>query len=166
MEIDYLTTCGECGQQFDDYTGLSHHLGQSHKGLTRKEYYDRYLKKPGDGVCALCGRETKFTDRLNRGYYAHCSKKCTANDTKTVSRRKATSLELHGSEGYNNHEQTSRTKLERYGDPNYANGDQIRATKKERYGIQGFNNPEKRKATKLEKYGAANFVNPEKCART
>ena len=166
MEIDYLTTCGECGQQFDDYTGLSHHLGQSHKGLTRKEYYDRYLKKPGDGVCVLCGRETKFTDRLNRGYYTHCSKKCTANDAKTVSKRKATSLELHGSEGYNNHEQTSRTKLERYGDPNYANGDQIRATKKERYGIQGFNNPEKRKATKLEKYGAANFVNPEKCART
>ena len=166
MEIDYLTTCGECGQQFDDYTGLSHHLGQSHKGLTRKEYYDRYLKKPGDGVCVLCGRETKFTDRLNRGYYTHCSKKCTANDAKTVSKRKATSLELHGSEGYNNHEQTSRTKLERYGDPNYANGDQIRATKKERYGIQGFNNPEKRKATKLEKYGATNFVNSEKCAQT
>lgn len=166
MTIDYLTTCGLCNQSFKDYTGLSHHLGQSHKGFTRKEYYDRFLKKPGDGVCILCGGPTKFSDRLNRGYFTHCSKKCTANDGKTVTKRKATSLELYGSEGYNNHEQTSRTKLERYGDANYANGDRIRATKKERYGIQGYNNPEKRKTTKLVKYGASNFVNAEKCAQT
>lgn len=166
MEINYLTTCGECGQQFADYIGLSHHLGQRHKGLSRKEYYDRFLKKPDEGKCVLCGNPTKFSDRLNRGYYIHCSQKCTANDKNTVGKRKATNLKLHGSECYNNHGKTACTKLERYGDPNYANGDRIRATKYERYGMQGFNNPEKRKATKLKKYGASNFVNPEKCART
>ena len=166
MGIDYLTTCGVCGQKFSTYTGLSHHLSQNHKDVTRKDYYDKFLKKPDDGKCVVCGLPTKFSDRLNRGYYTHCSKKCTANDTGTVTKRKATSLELYGSEGYNNHEQTSKTKLERYGDANYANGDQIKATKKARYGKEGYNNPEKRKATKLVKYGATNYVNTEKCAQT
>lgn len=78
MTIDYLTTCGICNRPFSTYTGLSHHLGQEHKGITRKEYYDRFLKKPGEGICARCGKPTKFSDRLNRGYYAHCSQKCTA----------------------------------------------------------------------------------------
>lgn len=166
MEIDYLTTCGVCGQKFSTYTGLSHHLSQNHKDVTRKDYYDKFLKKPDEDKCVVCGLPTKFSDRLNRGYYTHCSPKCTANDTGTVTKRKATSLKLYGSEGYNNHEQTNKTKLERYGDANYANGDQIKATKKARYGKQGYNNPEKRKATKLVKYGATNYVNSEKCAQT
>ena len=161
-----LNKCQICGKTFKGYVGLSKHLPQMHPDVTFQEYYDKYLRQPGEGVCPVCGKPTKFSGRLNRGYYSHCSKKCTANDNGTVAKRKATSLELYGSEGYNNHEQTSKTKLERYGDANYANGDQIRATKKERYGIAGFNNPEKRKLTKLEKYGASNYVNTERCAQT
>jgi hypothetical protein len=166
MTID-LTTCKICGKgPFKNYAGLSKHLYQMHREVTNKDYYDAYIKQPDEGLCVLCGRPTQFSGRLNRGYYAHCSQKCTANDKKVVDQRKATNLELHGSEGYNNHEQTSATKLERYGNANYANGDQIRATKLERYGIAGFNNPEQRRLTKLKMYGATNFVNPEKCART
>ena len=166
MTID-LTTCKICGKgPFKNYAGLSKHLYQMHREVTNKDYYDAYIKQPDEGLCVLCGRPTQFSGRLNRGYYTHCSQKCTANDKKVVDQRKATNLELHGSEGYNNHEQTSATKLAKYGDANYANGDQIRATKLERYGIAGFNNPEKRKLTKLKLYGATNFVNSEKAART
>lgn len=161
-----LNKCQICGKTFKGYVGLSKHLPQMHPDVTFQEYYDKYLRQPGEGVCPVCGKPTKFSGRLNRGYYSHCSKKCTANDNGTVAKRKATSLELYGSEGYNNHEQTSKTKLERYGDANYANGDRIRATKKERYGIAGYNNPEKRKLTKLEKYGASNYVNTEKAMAT
>ena len=155
-----------CGRQFAGYVGLSKHLPQAHPGITNKEYYDKFLKKPGEGVCALCGNPTKFSDRLNRGYYTHCSQKCTANDKKVDTKRRATKKELYGSETFNNHAKTTETKIQRYGDANYANGDQIRKTKLERYGIQGYNNPEKRKVTKLEKYGASNYVNAEKCAQT
>jgi len=166
MDIKYITTCGECGREFNDYTSLSHHLGQSHKEITRQGYYDKYLKKPGEGICANCGNPTKFSGRLNRGYYTHCSQKCTANDKKVDSKRRATKKELYGSETFNNRAKTTETKIQRYGDANYANGDQIRKTKLERYGLQGYNNPEKRKAAKLEKYGDSNFVNAEKCAQT
>lgn len=166
MTID-LTTCKICGNgPFKNYAGLSKHLYQKHPDTTNKDYYDAYIKQPDEGLCVLCGRPTQFSGRLNRGYYTHCSQKCTANDKKVVDQRKATNLELHGSEGFNNHEQTSATKLERYGDANYANGDKIRATKLARYGIAGFNNPEKRKLTKIKLYGKSNFVNPEKCAQT
>ena len=166
MELQ-LDTCKICDKgPFKNYAGLSKHLYQMHRGVTNQEYYDKYLKQPGEGICVVCGKPTQFSGRLNRGYYTHCSQKCTANDKNTVGKRKATNLEVHGSEGYNNHEQTSRTKLERYGDANYANGDQIRATKEARYGITGFNNPEKRKETKKERYGTANYVNKEKCAQT
>ena len=166
MTIDYLTTCGICNRPFSTYTGLSHHLGQEHKGITRKDYYDRFLKKPGEGICARCGKPTKFSDRLNRGYYAHCSQKCTATDKDVDTKRRTTKKALYGSETFNNHAKTTETKIQRYGDPNYANGDQIRKTKLERYGKQGYNNPEKRKSTKLVKYGASNYVNAEKCAQT
>ena len=166
MAID-LTTCKICGAgPFKNYAGLSKHLYQKHPDTANKDYYDAFIKQPDEGLCVLCGRPTQFSGRLNRGYFTHCSKKCTANDKKVVDQRKATNLELHGSEGFNNHEQTLATKLERYGDANYANGDKIKATKFARYGIAGFNNPEKRKLTKIKLYGKSNFVNPEKCAQT
>lgn len=166
MDLIYLTTCGLCNKEHNTYAGLSHHLSREHNDVSLQEYYDKFLKKPDDGVCKLCGNPTKFTGRLNRGYYEHCSKKCTANDKKTVEKRKVTNLELHGDENYNNHEQTEQTKETRYGDKNYANGDQIRATKQAKYGKPGYNNPEKRKATKAVKYGDPNYVNKEKAADT
>lgn len=166
MELKYLTVCGECGKSHNTYAGLSHHLSRNHKDVSLQEYYDKFLKQPGDGVCKLCGAVTKFSGRLNRGYYAHCSTKCTANDKKTVDKRKATNRELHGDENFNNHYQADKTKELRYGDKNYANGDQIRATKLKRYNHAGFNNTEKRQQTKKDKYDDPNYVNPQKAADT
>lgn len=166
-ESTSLNTCLLCSKgPFKNYAGLSKHLCQAHSDISTQEYYDRFLKKPGEGICIRCGNPTAFSGRLNRGYYTHCSKACAAGDTGRIDKIKSTKLTLHGSEGYNNHDKISATKLARYGDTNYANGDQIRSTKAKRYGISGFNNPEKRKATKEAKYGSANYVNTEKCAQT
>ena len=161
MELKF-DKCMECGRQFTGYAGLSKHLPQAHPGITNQEYYDKYYKQPGEGICPVCGNPTQFSGRLNRGYYAHCSKQCTSLDKKVDAKRRATKKELYGSETFNNHDKTTQTKLERYGDANYANGDQIRQTKLDRYGLAGYNNVAKREATKLERFGDANFVNPEK----
>lgn len=161
-----IRNCHICGKEFPSYRSFSHHLSQAHPDVSNREYYDRFLKQPGDGVCRVCGKPTKFSGRLNLGYYIHCSKKCTAMDKDTVAKRKETNLSEHGTAGYNNHEKIERTKAARYGDKNYANGQRIRETKRAHHGIAGYNNPEKRAETKMTKYGDANFVNPEKCADT
>ena len=165
MELTFDKCC-ICGKTFAGYAGLSKHIPQAHPGISNQEYYDKYYKKPGEGICPVCGKPTQFSGRLNRGYYEHCSKQCTALDKKVDEKRRATKKELYGDECFNNHVKTTQTKIDRYGDANYANGDQIRATKLERYGQAGYNNPEKRKQTKLEKYGASNYVNKEKAADT
>jgi endogenous inhibitor of DNA gyrase (YacG/DUF329 family) len=44
--------------------------------VTSKEYYDQYLKKDKhEGICKICGEETKFID-LSNGYRVFCSKRC------------------------------------------------------------------------------------------
>lgn len=165
MELTF-DKCMECGRTFSGYAGLSKHLPKRHPDISIKEYYDKYYKQPGEGICPVCGKETQFSGRLNRGYYTHCSQKCTAMDKKVDAKRRATKKELYGSETFNNHDKTSKTKQERYGDANYANGDQIRATKLAKYGMAGYNNSEQAKKTKLERYGDETYVNTEKAEQT
>ena len=40
-----MLKCQECGREFQDYTSLGSHIGQSHRELTTKGYYDKYMKK-------------------------------------------------------------------------------------------------------------------------
>ena len=44
--------------------------------IDKKEYYDKYIKKENEGLCAYCGNETKF-DKMR--YYKFCSIKCSSN---------------------------------------------------------------------------------------
>lgn len=37
------------------------------------------MKKPNDGICASCGKPTKFIN-LKHGYLKHCCYKCSNND--------------------------------------------------------------------------------------
>ena len=65
--------CIICGFKAENLIGFSAHI---HKhNLTNKEYYDKYLKKPGEGFCKTCGKPTKF-HRLRTGYLNHCCKEC------------------------------------------------------------------------------------------
>ena len=58
--------------------GIHAHLKHAHS-ITVKDYYDKYLKKEGDGKCVMCDNPTALR-RINRGYQAHCSKKCVYNN--------------------------------------------------------------------------------------
>ena len=56
MKLEYK--CAICGNTVN---GLGSHIVQSHH-ITCKEYYDKYLKKPGEGFCSNpnCNNETTF----------------------------------------------------------------------------------------------------------
>lgn len=44
-----MIICKECGAEIEDYRKLSLHIIK-HK-LSSKDYYDKYLKMPDEGVC-------------------------------------------------------------------------------------------------------------------
>ena len=43
--------------------------------MTSKEYYDANLKKEGEGICAVCGKPTKFRS-ITVGYAKTCGREC------------------------------------------------------------------------------------------
>jgi len=62
---------------FNDARSLSLHIACCHKGTDYKDYYDKYLKQPGEGKCKCpgCDNPTKFMG-IAQGYRAYCSIKC------------------------------------------------------------------------------------------
>ena len=111
--------CEICGK---DCQNLAVHIVKLHKDITTKEYFDRYLKKPGEGICPVCGKPTAFLGITDR-YAKHCNMKCAQNDISTNQKRKDTALV-------------------RYGDANYRNVEKSRKTRERLYGKGIFNSPE------------------------
>ena len=66
--------CAICECVFKNATALIAHTCIKHK-LNSKEYYDKYLRKPGEGICPICGKSTRYT-RLSTGYKKFCSIQC------------------------------------------------------------------------------------------
>lgn len=68
-------TCKICGKTCKV---LGNHLIE-HK-ITVKDYYDCYIRKPNEGKCKICGKDTKFKT-LSIGYIGkYCSHKCMYSD--------------------------------------------------------------------------------------
>jgi hypothetical protein len=77
MKIEYK--CSVCGKICKDLFGLTSHINRKKDhNLTTKEYFDKYLKKDTDGICKLCGKDTKYKDFIT-GYNEYCSEKCLMN---------------------------------------------------------------------------------------
>lgn len=66
--------CQICASPFNNLRGLSAHFRQKHS-LEPKEYYDRFIKLPTDGVCAICAKPTEFKG-IGTGYLRTCGHKC------------------------------------------------------------------------------------------
>jgi len=66
--------CEICNKEFANFIGLSVHITKEHKDITKKEYYDRFLKKENEGTCYFCGKDAIFKDITN-GYHRICSSK-------------------------------------------------------------------------------------------
>lgn len=69
-----MIKCLICSKEFKNLKALSTHINLTHQ-LTSKQYYDKFIKKDGDGICKVCGNKTNFR-RLGIGYLQRCSTKC------------------------------------------------------------------------------------------
>lgn len=65
--------CKECGKEFSCAENLSKHL-KSH-GMNNKQYYDKWIKNIGEGICCVCDNSTLFRG-ITYGYGKYCSQKC------------------------------------------------------------------------------------------
>ena len=174
--------CDICNKEFKTYVGLSCHIRQSHN-MTSQEYYDKYIKKEGEGFCEMCQKPTSFRN-LHIGYSRFCCGKCVQNSEETKSEIQQTCLDRYDSKnvyaseygkqkcretwlenlGVENPFQSEevkgkikQTNLERYNSEYSFQSkeikDKIKNTKEERYGNSNYNNIKKARKTNLEKYG-------------
>ena len=128
--------CIICGKEIKSGCALSKHIHSKHDMLS-KEYYDKYLKQPNEGICLTCGKPTNFLC-FSKGYQKHCNAKCAQKD-----------LNVNNTFRNNNpqkdsaiREKTKQTCLKKYG-AEYSLGSKIVR--------------EKSKQTLLEKYGVENI---------
>lgn len=167
--------CKECLKPFDTFGKLSAHI-KTHR-MTSKEYYDKHLKKEGEGICPVCGKCTKF-DNLVSGYRKYCGRSCPGKDMDPEAIKKRleagklgmkTKIEKYGSPvSEESKAKMKNTQIERYGGIGFASkelAEKTRNTCKEKFGIE---NPstldiikEKIANKKIEKYGTPNYNNTE-----
>lgn len=104
--------CKICGIECTSKT-IGSHIRHKHH-ITAKEYFDKYLKLSGDGIC-ICGNPTEFIN-ISNGYRQYCSRECMMKDWSSIREKsKQTCLERYGDANYNNMEKSKQTCLERYG---------------------------------------------------
>lgn len=65
--------CELCNLEVSDVSFLNRHMANVHKGIDRKTYYNTYLKQPEEGICSVCGKDTKYIN-LIQGYQNICDK--------------------------------------------------------------------------------------------
>jgi hypothetical protein len=78
-----MVICEICGEGYKTLKGVIKHAGSKHS-LNNKEYYDKYLKNDGEGICLICSGETTFRN-TSIGYLNHCSTECVSKN-KTIKR--------------------------------------------------------------------------------
>jgi hypothetical protein len=104
--------------------------------MTTKEYYDKHLKKDGEGKCIVCNNSTTFYS-YKRGYAEFCSIEC-LNSSEEMSRRVSTGKKDLNYEEIN--EKIKKTMMERYGVEHSMDSKEIREkienTNIERYGVK------------------------------
>lgn len=75
--------CELCNIDILDIQFLNKHMANAHKGIDRKNYYDKYLKQSNEGICNICGCSTKYIN-IVKGYADICDKcKFNISHTKT-----------------------------------------------------------------------------------
>ena len=73
MKINYKEQCAICGKICDIKNHIKEH------NIKSKDYYDKYIKLPDEGICKTCGNVTKFIS-MYCGYRIYCSNKCHGQD--------------------------------------------------------------------------------------
>ena len=172
--------CEICGREFS-FAGLSNHLSTTHD-ISQKEYYDKYLKKDGEGLCKNCGKPTKFI-KLMKGYRDCCCAECTnlikygykyhTSRPEVQAKIQKTNIERHGAktpfESKKIQDEIKELNLEKYGSVtpfgNEKVQEKIHQTNIEKFGAKTpFESKEiqdKVKQTMIDKYGVDNAFKSE-----
>lgn len=157
MKLIYV--CKICGKSCNGICGLMTHVKITHK-ILNKDYYDSYLKtNPNEGICPICGKETKFIN-ATIGYSICCSVKCGFKNSNK--KRKTTNLQKWGVENPFQaeviKEKIKETNLSTIGVENpmqlKETVDKIKQTCKDKYGDENYRNCDKIKETRISKYGS------------
>lgn len=163
--MNNIFICKICNKEFNSIHALSLHL-KLHN-ISAEEYYKKYLLKPGEGLCKVCGKPTKYHS-LSKGFYTYCCNDCIGKDKEIVKKREETSIKhfgvKHASELEKYKEKAKHTYKEKTGyDHNMHNPESIRKVVEERkknetiklkYKINGINYSNKAKNEFL------NFIKP------
>ena len=89
-----MLQCKICNKEFGSYTGLASHINQVHN-LLSKDYYIQYLKQKDEGICPVCGKETKWFS-LRKGFRKHCSVSCSTADPEVYKLKSETEFKNTG----------------------------------------------------------------------
>ena len=178
-------TCKICNRTFPTTRALAFHINHSHK-VSLREYYDKYLKKPEEGICPYCGKETKFLN-LSEGYAKTCNRYCSnmykygvdnpAKSEEVKKKAKETAMRNHGGFGLASPEikkRVQQTNIEKYGvkSPFEAKEvqEKIKQTNLDRYGAENVFASEygkqKIRETNLEKFGTESAMQSEEVKQT
>lgn len=84
--------CKICGKEIAAL-GFGYHVSRLHN-MSSKEYYDKYLKQPGEGLCKVCGKPTKHY-RVGR-YLKYCSNACSNADGEVIEKKSKTLQKNYG----------------------------------------------------------------------
>jgi len=124
--------CKICSFEGTNNYSLSAHISTVHS-IKRKEYYDKYLRQEGEGICPECSKETSFR---GQSYLKYCSKKCYSQSdenrllqskSKTGKKQSKEIIEkrIKNTDQKKKQETREKTLLEKYGDKSYNNSKQI-----------------------------------------
>ena len=165
-----MVKCKICDKECNSIT---HHVINNHREeMTVKQYYDKFEKKPNEGICKRCGKETKLV-KFSKGYRDYCSSKCSTSSKEVQQKAKETYFERTGyTHTRHNPEAEAKlraTNLEKYGKEYFfatkESVDKIKNTNLERYGdtcaLRVDSIKEKTKETNLKKYGVDNVFKSE-----
>lgn len=85
--------CKICHQKFESQRLLSSHIRHIHK-LLYKNYYDKYIKQPNEGLCLICNKPTKWNN--GKGYNKYCCIYCAGSSPYKEQHRKETNIKKFG----------------------------------------------------------------------
>lgn len=77
---DIKSVCKICNGVFKNLNALCSHFQQIHH-ISNKEYYDKFYKAEAEGFCKLCGKPTRWSNKLRYGYAEFCSNYCATHSS-------------------------------------------------------------------------------------
>ena len=145
-------------KQYKSRRAFTKHLLMVHN-ITAKEYYDKFLKEPGEGKCIICGKPTKFygLGEKNFGYAKYCSAKCSLQDPEIQKKRNENIRKAMNEKKDEIRKKYEETCMKKYGVKNVSQAKEVReklsSSIKKAYKEKGDEIKEKYKKTCQEKYG-------------